>query len=151
MRCHEFENNIISYYDGEISPSLAVAMEEHMSHCKSCRELYRQVTGTYTAMDTPVAPPAFRAAAFHAGIEEKLQDTRQKQSSLFLRRIPAAAAVMIILAGLAAGVFLGKQIVSPGDSRLTSQEAYISTLATDFYLDTDEKYAFDTYYTEEEK
>lgn len=151
MHCYEFENNIISYYEGEISPSVAEAMDKHMNHCKSCRELYGQVTGAYTALDAAVPPPAFRLDAFQAGIEEKLQTTRQNHASLFLRRIPAAAAAVIILAGLAAGIFLGKQIVSPADSSLTSQEAYISSLASDFYIDTDEKYAFDTYYTEEEK
>jgi|GEM_PF-1251123 anti-sigma factor RsiW len=152
MHCYEFENNIISYYEGKIPQSLAAAMQKHMEHCSSCMALYHKVTSTYTALDHPGEVPQFAAENFLAGVEAKLQQGRQNRAALFIKRISAVAATAIIIAGLAGGFFLGKEIAPATDGNsLATQETYINTLASEFYIETEEKYAFDTYYEEGEK
>jgi predicted anti-sigma-YlaC factor YlaD len=38
MNCEDFQNGLLEYLEGTLSPSDQAATEEHLAHCGSCRE-----------------------------------------------------------------------------------------------------------------
>ncbi|HKK10095.1 MAG TPA: zf-HC2 domain-containing protein [Bacteroidales bacterium] len=145
MSCREFEENILSYRDGQLDAGKSEAMEAHMNACSSCSLLYREVSSTYGAFDEFVDAGIPDAASF---VDEVMEQVEVKQSqSVFqlFRKAAAVAASVILIAGLAAALIAGTSIVRSGSTVATSENEYISSLASDFHLNTEEEVTFESY------
>lgn len=145
MSCREFEENILSYHDGQLDAGESEAMEAHMNACSACALLYREVSSTYDAFDEFVDAGIPDAASF---VDEVMEQVEVKQSqSVFqlFRKAAAVAASVILIAGLAAALIAGTSIVRSGSTVATSENEYFSSLASDFHLNTEEEVTFESY------
>lgn len=145
MHCNEFEKNIISLHEGTLAKETASEMHNHMRGCDACRSLYQEVTATYNVFDQHKALPAFSAESFYDGIREKLSDSHSGGLSRSLQLFANIAASIVIMTGLASALFLTINLSSPVTTA-NNEDAYIQELTSEFLLDTEEKYAFETYY-----
>lgn len=101
--CSEFETQISSYIDGQLSPGEADACRRHLETCDRCRRLYERVaagTEVLRAIPSP-EPPEGLLAAIMADAEREIR-RRERTAVLWSRsRVPvavAAAAAAVLLA-----------------------------------------------------
>jgi anti-sigma factor RsiW len=70
MHCHEVEPLLVAWHDGELSPSAATQVEEHVAHCPHCVRRSQRLLDT---TPTPWAsPPADVQARLHAAVDVDL-------------------------------------------------------------------------------
>ena len=50
MFLHPRNSNLSAYHDGELSPSAAARVEDHLSQCDGCRDAYRRLAGVANAV-----------------------------------------------------------------------------------------------------
>lgn len=60
IQCADLLNSISDYVDGELSPELCAALEEHMAGCENCQVVVNTVRKTielyHVSNDDPVLP-----------------------------------------------------------------------------------------------
>jgi len=149
MHCSEFEKNIIDFHEGSLAEETASEMQSHMQQCDSCRQLYHEVTASYDAFEQEEKLPAFSTDAFYEGIREKLKKPHEGALSNSLQLVANIAASIVIMTGLASAIFLTINLTSP-EITANNEDAYIREMTSEFLLDTEEKYAFETYYQDTE-
>ncbi|MGM0566114.1 MAG: hypothetical protein ACQESX_05095 [Bacteroidota bacterium] len=149
MHCSEFEKNIISFHEGILEQETASEMQSHMQQCNTCKRLYQEVTATYDVVDQNEALPEFSVETFYEGIREKLSNANPGVLSQSLQMFANIAASIVIMTGLASALFLTINLSAPATTA-NNEDAYIQELTNEFHLDTEEKYAFETYYQDTE-
>lgn len=147
MRCHKAQEYVSRSVDGELSPRESARLERHLAGCPECRELeadLRKIVAGAAKLEVP--EPSDRVwSRIRAGLvrEEAGKATRAGAGTMrrpvFGAGLPAlryagvaAAAVLLVTAGVIAGLRLGRGPVSPGPE---AREQY--TLAK---LDEAERY-----------
>ena len=50
-RCNQYEIELSALLDGESDPATAVALMDHISHCVSCRDFYRELRSFQSLVD----------------------------------------------------------------------------------------------------
>lgn len=116
--CREFQEWLSPYLDGELAPWERARLEEHLKRCPACRrevarwqEIRRALEGLKA---TPPAP---------AGFKQRVLLRVQKGRRLrWLKSLAAVAAVLLLLAGSAAGWgqgFWKRLALDPGMSPFT--------------------------------
>lgn len=108
MRCRDAKEWLSAQRDGDLEPSHAQALQEHLSRCDSCRALEQEqrrlnsVLGSLSTRakthTTPLVHPAsistdriMRAVQQHKQITNQLEDLRQQQQSRVARMRKAGA------------------------------------------------------------
>ena len=150
MKCHEFEELIIPFYDKELDAATANSMEQHMQSCAACAALYRQVTAAYMAFDDMPAAPDLDSGLFYEGVAAKAGFRKTSPVIRLMHRTANVAATVIFAAGLSAGIIAGSQVLQQQSQTGTQQEDFYSSLASDFHLSTEQEYSLENYLTEED-
>lgn len=150
MRCKEFENKIIDYLASDLSDSDMSRMKKHLEECDNCNHLYTEIKKTYELLEQEEAP------TLKAGFFERVQ-SRQKAPNatsgkmVTLNRFYAAAAAIAIMVGVALGITLSSNLSGNGASVANGNHTYyIDSIASDFYLNTEQTASLETYLMEEE-
>lgn len=150
MRCKEFENKIIDYLESELSDSDMNRMKKHLEECDNCNHLYTEIKKTYELLEQEKAPE------LQAGFFERVQSRKTFQNAtsgkmVTLNRFYAAAAAIAIMVGLALGITLSSNLSGNGATMANGNHTYyIDSIASDFYLNTEQTASLETYLVEEE-
>ena len=105
VSCEEVWAEISNYLDGEIEPSLRVAMEEHLRGCKHCSAVLdgtRNVINLYgdeRMLEVPLG--------FSRRLQRRLGDNTQGTRRTFLGWMVAAAAAVLVVGGFEVGKSAG--------------------------------------------
>jgi len=120
MTCEGVWREISNYLDGEVTPDLRAAMEEHFRGCQKCSSVLegtRNVIGLY-GEDRMFEPPQGYSQRLHQRLEQNMPRSRRN----FLGWMVAAAAAVLV----AGGFELGRSAVS-GQPELRSEHAQPGT------------------------
>lgn len=104
MRCHDAKDWLSARRDGNVQPSMASALQEHLTQCSECRAFerqQRQIEGLLK-VSTPSQPLSvstetiMRAVQQQRRITEQLEDIRKQQQCRVqsLRKVGAASAAL---------------------------------------------------------
>ena len=72
MTCQEFENHILDYLEGRLSPGDHELVGSHIAGCACCKELALQLKQLDTALTRVVRSPAM-SADFNARLKQRIQ------------------------------------------------------------------------------
>lgn len=150
MRCKEFENKIIDYLEETLPATEMNRINEHLEKCGQCSRLYDEIRRTYGLPGQEKAPEM--QPGFYERVKTKM-DSKQENAgkSISLNRFYAAAATILVLIGLALGILLGSNLAG-NDSSMAADEHtfYMDSIASDFYLNTDQTASLENFLVEEE-
>lgn len=150
MRCKEFENKIIDYLESDLSDSDMTRMKEHLGKCDNCNHLYTEIKSTYGLLEQEKTPK-LKAGFFERVQSRKNQPNATSGKVFILNRFYAAAAAIAIMVGLALGIMLGSNLSGNGATMANGEHTYyIDSIASDFYLNTEQTASLETYLVEEE-
>jgi anti-sigma factor RsiW len=117
MKCSSVQKRLSAYQDGELKPAEQEAFNSHLLSCRSCREKYEQLERAWRSLEglEQIRPEPW----FYAQLVKRIE--RQGDHGLLpdLRRVfqfagaPAIASVILVI-GLAAGAYLGANLVRHG-------------------------------------
>jgi anti-sigma factor RsiW len=95
MMCEQVWSEISNYLDGEVSPDLRAAMEEHFRGCQKCSAVLdgtRNLIGLYGEERMFEPPPGF-SRRLHRRLEENMP---RQRATAFGWMVAAAAAVLVV-------------------------------------------------------
>jgi len=95
VTCHEVWREISNYLDGEVSPDLRAAMEEHLHECQKCSAVLagtRNVIGLY-GEERMFEPPLGFSQRLHRRLEENMP---RQRGTAFGWLVAATAAVLVV-------------------------------------------------------
>ena len=99
MNCHDAQNVMHGYLDGELDPSVSLQFEQHVGECPACSKALAEQQGMQAAMKADSL--YFKAPA---NLQDRLRASLKKQSGARPVRFPwrwvAAAACVAICVGL---------------------------------------------------
>jgi hypothetical protein len=93
--CEQVWREISNYLDGEVSPDLRAAIEEHLRGCQKCSAVLdgtRNVIGLY-GEESMFEPPLGFSQRLHRKLEENMP---RKRGTAFGWLVAAAAAVLVV-------------------------------------------------------
>jgi anti-sigma factor RsiW len=149
MNCHEFEKHIIDYLEGNLPDGKGQEMAQHLKECDACNTLYSQVAATYRAFDEALVLKT--DSGFTEEVTQKTRALHPVKTIKMAKIIQyAAAAIILLFVSLSGGIMIGTQLHQKNMNTETTQEtAYYNTLATSFYLRTDDAQSFESYLIEQ--
>ncbi len=132
MNCKEAHKNLLSFLDGELQSNKKVAIEQHLSSCKSCQEALAKLQGIYVGIDEEV-----RAVVPNAYLASKVwSKVHSKNESVNVPVIPMRRAhiITIAAAGIAFGIVIGTLFNASlsGDVNSTLEQNW-TQLADDYF------------------
>lgn len=150
MRCKEFENKIIDYLEGRLQDTELIRMKEHLETCGHCNRLYAEVRRTYDMLGQEKAPEL--QAGFYDRVLARMQSQLPRTERVItLNRVYATAATVLVLVGLALGILLGSNMAGNGASMAGNEQIYyMDSVASDFYLNTEQTASLENFLVEEE-
>jgi hypothetical protein len=110
VTCEQLWHEISNYLDGEVSPELRVAMDEHFRSCRKCSAVLdgtRNVIGLY-GEDSMFEPPQ----GFSQRLHKRLEENMPRQRGTAFGWMVAVAAALLIVGGFELGdssAFVGPQ------------------------------------------
>jgi len=118
MKCHQVQNRLSAFQDGELKPQEQERVSEHLGSCSACRERYTKMEKVWQALGgfKEILPEP----RFYEQITKKINENFE---SRFLERFrwlsqffssPLTTCVLLVL-GIVIGTFLGN-ILMKGDS-----------------------------------
>ena len=96
MNCEEFDRFLDVYLDGELDPEQALELEQHLSHCQSCKSLAKE-RREFLAFFKACAPTYRSPPQLRAKLLAKLRAETPKQTFTFLRSAWIYAAAALVL------------------------------------------------------
>ncbi|HEX4203060.1 MAG TPA: zf-HC2 domain-containing protein [Ktedonobacteraceae bacterium] len=104
MRCHNARERLGALRDGDLAPSEAQAVEEHLQHCSSCRNFTSQQhhLDTILHVSTSHARPNVSTERIMLAIQQQkritdqLEDIRQQQHTRLAHFRPAGTACVAL-------------------------------------------------------
>jgi protein-disulfide isomerase len=107
MRCEEVREIVADHLAGTLDKAIETELSEHLNKCTDCRRDLAEVQSIWAELESVPAPPMemskVRAAVLEAAGPMKYRfDLRRWE----MRRVLKATAIILILAGLAAGASL---------------------------------------------
>ncbi|HEY0702212.1 MAG TPA: zf-HC2 domain-containing protein [Candidatus Acidoferrales bacterium] len=103
MKCEEMWREISNYIDGEVSPALKLAMDQHLAGCRQCQSVLdgaRNVVHLY-GDEKAFALPANFYPQLHNGLVDRVEGPRGRGTAWILG---IAAAILLTATVLVAGV-----------------------------------------------
>lgn len=135
MNCKEAHKNLLSFLDGELQGEKQLAMEQHLSSCKSCQEALEKLQGIYAGIDAEVK--AFEPNPYLAS--KVWSRIHSKQESVNVPVIPLRRAYIITTAaaGIAFGIAIGTLFSASSTSDVNSTSEQNWTQLADDYFPSD--------------
>ena len=111
MNCKYVENNVINYFEGNVSENERIRMKEHLNKCKKCRIFAKEISSIWNSVISPASTEL--SPYFWTKLHNRILEYEQPKTwTLFenpLRYLkPMGYGLLLCL-----GVFLGNKI---GDS-----------------------------------
>ena len=119
MNCVEVERFLDIYLDRELDPGEALELEQHLSHCQSCKSLAKE-RREFRAFFKACAPMYQPPAQLKANLLAKLRRQVSKRTFIFLRSPWIYAAAALVL-----GLLLALNILSHDSGKALSREAVL--------------------------
>ena len=119
MNCEEVDRFLDVYLDGELDPGQALELEQHFSHCQSCKSLAKE-RREFLAFFKACAPTYKPPPQLRAKLLAKLRGETPKRTFTFLRSPWSYAAAALVL-----GLFLSLNILFRDSGRELSHEAVL--------------------------
>jgi anti-sigma factor RsiW len=136
MKCHQIENKLSAYQDGELSASEKELVERHLAGCHACREQQLKLQQTWQALGeiTEILP----APGFFERVSQKVDQAPERGGwdSLWgnwrLKALPSPAIVSVILAiGILCGTYIGNSLINEQtrhNAAAHAEEGFLSSL-----------------------
>lgn len=112
MEREQLESLLIDYIDGKLSDSERASVEKLLARDQDAYKLYEQLRHVMKAMDQSamIEPSSRLKAAFHRALELEMQHRPTGRQVLFTPVfLRAAAAVALVVTGVAAGYWISSQ------------------------------------------
>lgn len=114
MKCRSVQKKLSAYQDGELKPLEQEALSRHLLSCRSCREEYEQLDRVWRTLGglEEIHPDPW----FYQQVVRKIKEHREHGLLPALQRVfqtygaPAIASIILVI-GLAAGSYLGSNLV----------------------------------------
>jgi anti-sigma factor RsiW len=113
MKCRTIQKKLSAYQDGELKPREEKELRRHLQDCHSCKEAYENLERVWRAIGglEEIRPDPWLYRRLAGRIHE-----RKHGGLAALRRVlqlagGQAAASIFLIAGLAAGAYLGRNLV----------------------------------------
>jgi len=119
MNCEEVDRFLDVYLDGELNSGQALELEQHFSHCQSCKSLAKE-RREFLAFFKACAPAYKPPPQLRAKLLAKLRGETPKRTFTFLRSPWIYAAAALVL-----GSFLALDILFRDSGREVSREAVL--------------------------
>jgi len=150
MNCKEFENNMIAFVEDALPSIKSTEMQEHIDNCVACKKLFQEVKSTFSLLDDNSIPDM--KPFFMTRLEQRLENENVEYTiGTKLRWLYSAAAVVVMLLGVALGITIGKNITPVQLSDNSQQYEMIQdTDAEDFGLISFNDYTIESYILEDE-
>ncbi len=134
MKCHSVQKKFSAYQDKELKPQEQEEVRRHLLSCRSCREQYAELERIWQTLGEleEIRPDPW----FSRQVIGKIKEPRERgllstlQHVFRFFRVPAIVS-MILIAGLAAGTYLG-QVLARYDL-LPSQNIPVSYSQEDLF------------------
>jgi anti-sigma factor RsiW len=136
MKCHQIENKLSAYQDGELSASENEQVERHLAGCHACREQHVKLQQTWKALGeiAEIRP----TPGFYERVSQKIDQAPERRvwDSLWgnwrLKAFPSPAIASAILAiGIISGAIIGNSFVDihpPQSATVYAEEGFLSSL-----------------------
>lgn len=132
MNCKEAHKNLLSFLDGELPREKQIAIEQHLSPCKSCQEALAKLQGIYAGIDEEVkayVPNAYLASKVWSKVNSKHELVNVPV--IPMRR---AHIITIAAAGIAFGIAIGSLFnASLSENVNSTSEQNWTQLADDYF------------------
>jgi hypothetical protein len=128
--CAEVAVRLSAWIDGELDPSEAAGLREHLAICVSCRRRHALLTAAGRAVRS--LPPEMVSAGFEDAFRRRLAATRTGAGRARGRSpvLVAAAALAALLVLAVLGPFASRQASLPSEAPTTGSKAVPRWLAT---------------------
>jgi anti-sigma factor RsiW len=136
MKCHQIENKLSAFQDGELSASENDLVEKHLAGCHACRELHVKLQQVWKNLGeiSEIRP----TAGFYERVSQKINQASERGvggtllGSWGLKGLPSPAIVSVILAiGIFCGALIGNSLVDihpPQSATVHAEEGFLSSL-----------------------
>jgi anti-sigma factor RsiW len=145
MNCYDFRKKVNRFADGELSePSLSV-MREHAAGCSACRRRLLEIRGLSAVLASdpmPEVPPGFSQTVMNkarpAGASRPASVAWFHPGWWNEMTLPArAAAVVLLMAGIGVGTFMGWEASQAGKSpSAATQQDTVAQYGLDYFMET---------------
>jgi hypothetical protein len=140
MQCHDIQEKLAAYIDGDISPEERMLIDEHLKSCQQCNETIAEMTKTteYLRKLGDIEPPAWLTQK----IMTKIRSESGKEKSIWQKlfyplhiKLPVEVAVAVLLAVTTIYIFKTMQpeikLAKAPVEEMTSQIPLKETKSTD--------------------
>ncbi len=106
MKCNILNSDLILYAEGTLPPERRAHVESHIANCSECSEFHAFLVGSFTVVekDKEVVTNPF----FYTRVMARL-DTDKNRGGFRLKRVmPAFVLSTLLIAGILAGINIGK-------------------------------------------
>ena len=137
LNCGQVHKNLLDFIDGSLAENVNFDIKNHIGYCEQCYGLYLNVKETYTAYEkepVPILNPFFSTRVLAKLHNIEVIETNMSHKLLRIFQ-PIAASVLIII-GISAGIYLGKNLA--GSKTIVSvnilNNETLETYASEYYL-----------------
>ena len=138
MTCRSVQKNLLDYIEDSVDRALGIEVKKHLESCSECFRLYQNVQETYTSFKrVPKQDPGPYFSARVLARYQRWEAIETNWSHRILRVLQPIAASVLILVGVTAGIYLGKNLASSTtftSSQVVNNES-LETYASEYYLD----------------
>ncbi len=151
MECKNFKNNILNFYYHECNTKISGEMQEHVSACSECAELFRQVSLVLGSTDPvkEVKPDSF----YYTRLSSKINV--QPESHVYTRFFVRLAQPLLAACFAVFGIFIGYKIVDglQNNNSMVSKSDQVEVaelqLAEEYFPHSANEENIETYYLNE--
>jgi len=151
MECKNFKNNILNFYYNESNTKISGEIQEHLSACGECAELFRQVSLVLGSADPlkEVKPDSF----YYTRLSSKIKD--QPEINVYARFFVRLAQPLLAACFAIFGIFIGYKIVDglQNNNTMASKSDQVEVaelqLAEEYFPQTANEENIETYYLNE--
>lgn len=138
MNCPLVHENLLGYIEDSLEDNVYSEVKRHLDSCEQCLILYQNIKETYTAFEKlprPELDPFFSTRVLSTYFNKEAIGT--STSHKLIRILQPIAASILILFGVSAGIYLGKDLaVSKAIvSAPVLNNQTMETYASEYYLD----------------
>ena len=128
MNCQETENNMMSYFDKELSNETALSFVSHIAECQHCAHAYLNLKAVLQTIDTEkIQQDDFY---FYTRLQQRMDNKKHTVSvSQYIPKyvLQSIAIVCLLAIGIFTGIQIGNQY-STNNINLTAEETRTSQL-----------------------
>ena len=132
MKCKNIHKDLIAYLDKDLPDWRYQEIAEHIQNCEKCRKSYESLKQKWELWDQKERIPY--QPFYYTRLKQRMANQKQAEHKPLMKKAlqPALFSVLIIL-GLALGVFLGMGVTNPP---MQSQESGIENESIETYANS---------------